>query len=217
MSNPSVFELLNETINGNNVTIEDNIGEAIHVHFGNLRLDLTVQEFFNIAEQLKEVLREIVILPNDDIANYDYNFVLKYYDCWRYITKIQNCMINTQTLKICCADEGNIKKYVPIKESVYYNYYLSGNTIVDTYENENFIFERNSERADYILNIIKKSSLDSFKEPIVIDSDGIVLDGEKRISALCYLQGDADIAVKRFYFPANMHFGKPKKILKRKW
>ena len=49
MSNPGVIELFNFAYryrSGNHsFRIEDNIGEAIHLHLDNIRLDLSVKEF----------------------------------------------------------------------------------------------------------------------------------------------------------------------------
>ena len=50
MSNPGVIELFGFEFRNNfgnhSFRVEDNIGEAIHFHFDNIRLDLTVKEFF---------------------------------------------------------------------------------------------------------------------------------------------------------------------------
>lgn len=60
MSNPAVFELVSNEIAGTRFCIEDNIGEAIHIHIGPVRFDLTVHEFLQIAEALKEALDHIL-------------------------------------------------------------------------------------------------------------------------------------------------------------
>ena len=52
MSNPAVITLA--SLNGRNNTfkrfqIEDNIGESIHLHVDNMRIDLSVNEFFELT------------------------------------------------------------------------------------------------------------------------------------------------------------------------
>ena len=52
MSNPAVLSLASlEAVGdvGYRFEIEDNIGEAVHIHYKEIRLDLTVQEFYEIS------------------------------------------------------------------------------------------------------------------------------------------------------------------------
>lgn len=51
MSNPGVLSLASLAPVGADYRfeIEDNIGEAIHIHYKDIRLDLTVDEFYKIA------------------------------------------------------------------------------------------------------------------------------------------------------------------------
>ena len=39
--------------------IEDNIGEGIHIHYKNMRLDYTIKEFLEFSEACKKALRTI--------------------------------------------------------------------------------------------------------------------------------------------------------------
>ena len=63
MSNPAVLSLAslekNEEFNGR-FEIEDNIGEAMHVHYKDIRLDLTVKEFYEIAGKMGTIIDELV-------------------------------------------------------------------------------------------------------------------------------------------------------------
>lgn len=40
--------------------VEDNIGEAIHIHFQDMRIDLTVKEFLDITDKLQQILDNMV-------------------------------------------------------------------------------------------------------------------------------------------------------------
>ena len=66
MSNPAVFRLNKSNIRGNVISIEDNIGESIHIHMGLVRFDLTTEELNNITQTLLTVL-------NDQIAVEGFN------------------------------------------------------------------------------------------------------------------------------------------------
>jgi Cu2+-containing amine oxidase len=38
------------------IKIEDNVGESIHIHIGNYRLEMSIQEFLNFADTLEMVV-----------------------------------------------------------------------------------------------------------------------------------------------------------------
>jgi hypothetical protein len=40
--------------------IEDNVGEAIHVHYRDIRLDLTIKEFYALAEKAEKCINSLV-------------------------------------------------------------------------------------------------------------------------------------------------------------
>jgi Cu2+-containing amine oxidase len=44
---------LNPSQSGKHIKIEDNIGESIHIHIGNYRLEMSVQEFLDFADRLE--------------------------------------------------------------------------------------------------------------------------------------------------------------------
>jgi hypothetical protein len=60
MSNPGVIFLARFHKDNINFAVEDNIGEAVHIHlyssFINVRLDLTVKEFLEIAGQIEGII-----------------------------------------------------------------------------------------------------------------------------------------------------------------
>tara|TARA_Y100001938_G_C7899782_1_gene334065 strand:+ start:189 stop:389 length:201 start_codon:yes stop_codon:yes gene_type:complete len=39
--------------------IEDNIGEGIHIHYRNLRLDFTIRDFYAFADACEKAIEEI--------------------------------------------------------------------------------------------------------------------------------------------------------------
>ena len=50
--------LQNTTMNGR-LDIEDNIGEGIHIHYKNMRLDFTIKDFLHLAEACDKALHEL--------------------------------------------------------------------------------------------------------------------------------------------------------------
>ena len=52
MSNPGVinlFSIFKKTGIINRFQVEDNIGESIHIHINNFRIDLTIDEFYKLV------------------------------------------------------------------------------------------------------------------------------------------------------------------------
>jgi len=60
-NNILVYELAKDQINstpdkhGDLLKIEDNIGESIHIHYRNVRIDLTISEFVKLADELESI------------------------------------------------------------------------------------------------------------------------------------------------------------------
>jgi len=50
---------LGDTTMNNRLDIEDNIGEGIHIHYKNFRLDYTIEEFIGYSEACKKALEEL--------------------------------------------------------------------------------------------------------------------------------------------------------------
>ncbi len=67
MSNPGVKVLANTKINGMTFCIEDNIGEAMHIHWGNIRLDLTIKEFLELSDKIGQCMNEMVDRNDFDV------------------------------------------------------------------------------------------------------------------------------------------------------
>ena len=77
MSNPGVCTLVEFQLNGQRFCIEDNIGEAIHIHYGHFRVDLTVEEFLTLADDMLKTLNDIIKVDGLDINQVDPLFLFE--------------------------------------------------------------------------------------------------------------------------------------------
>ncbi len=60
MSNPGVIILAEtRTRRGESFRIEDNIGESIHIHYKNIRMDFTVRDFLSLARGCSDSLQKL--------------------------------------------------------------------------------------------------------------------------------------------------------------
>lgn len=73
MSNPAVYVLGETEINGNKIRIEDNLGEAIHVHIGDFRISLSISEFNEIVNQFELATNTLLGLKGLSLNMFDKN------------------------------------------------------------------------------------------------------------------------------------------------
>ena len=65
MSNPAVITLANASSRKGKFkrfVIEDNIGESMHLHIDNMRVDFTIKEFLEFSQMIRESLTELNLL-----------------------------------------------------------------------------------------------------------------------------------------------------------
>ena len=70
MSNPGVIYLSStKTKQNGSFRLEDNIGEAIHLHYENFRVDLTTSVFLNLSTTIEKSIEELINIPNFNTKN----------------------------------------------------------------------------------------------------------------------------------------------------
>ena len=57
--NVGVILLSQRRLNGERLDIEDNIGEGIHIHYRNFRLDFTIRDFCTFADACDKAIKEM--------------------------------------------------------------------------------------------------------------------------------------------------------------
>jgi len=80
MSNPGVITLASLRNIGPNIhrlDIEDNIGEAIHIHWNNFRVDLTVRDFLRFSEDLDVALKCLLNDARSELLDFDPFFLYR--------------------------------------------------------------------------------------------------------------------------------------------
>lgn len=58
-ANAGMIGLVSTSLNGERLDIEDNIGEGIHIHYKNFRLDFTVEDMIRIGEACEKALKSL--------------------------------------------------------------------------------------------------------------------------------------------------------------
>lgn len=216
MSNPSVFELSKVEIDNSIVCIEDNIGEAIHLHIGSFRIDVTINEFIEITNKLEKVLAFLLKERNIKISDYDPYFLLNFSKYWLDVLEVEEKDVSISDLKIRYINKDkNISEYRLIN-SPFYKYYLGEDVDLEKYENKVDILQTNKEKADIIYNNLLSPNplLDDYS--IIVDKDNYILDGEEKACSLLKVYGDKHfVKVKILVLEDGIYFGR--RLKEKKW
>jgi hypothetical protein len=180
MSNPGVIildsckkSIFQKILNRNSFRyfqIEDNIGESIHLHFDDFRIELSISDFFEVCDAIKEALNNLVNLENFDSYKIDPLFL-------KYASKHLHDLIEIEIVEI---DHDNTR------------FILNNNRFKLPFLKKfkaitaNDLFEINKEPRKYKFFNVKNnkdyfinSQDDTFKP--IVDENYIIRDGKHRL------------------------------------
>ena len=207
--NVGVIKLFKDTISSSpklyarRLQIEDNIGEAIHIHYRNFRLDLTVRDFLGIEKCCYDALLKILERSNSEGHVIDRSFLIA---ITRYVSDIIS--IDKKTVRL--SDLRAIKydnqgwSSGPISESAAYRY-LQGDTAyyVDYLERHGKPHQ-SIENIETLRKDIAKNGYDADLGAIVTFGDEpYIRDGQHRAAIIYYLKGDIEVPIFNVQFSVN--------------
>jgi len=220
MSNPAVITLVDASSKKGKFkrfVIEDNIGESIHLHIDNMRVDFTIKEFLEFSSMIRESLAELDILKPYSIDNFDEHFIN---ECAPFLSQLKEIKIEEiQLSKLQCIVHSNYKtdlnlvKLAPISKIAAFDYLNGKKSDFLNYNQFNYNSINNESRLNQTLESIKTNGY-PFKEKYIVLFEGqdIIRDGQHRAAILAHLHGlDYKIKVMRFYFNGNRNEVKPLK------
>ncbi len=214
MSNPAVIILDNaDFINGKfkRFQLEDNIGESIHLHIDNIRVDFTVTEFLEFASLIENSLEELDFLCGYKLSDFDIHFLKK---CADYLTDLKEITIEKIKLSElkCIVYSDHKKNKIPysicsIEETPVYKYLQGDRSIFKSYNQFNYFGVDNEKRLNEIIDSIRINKYPFNDQYIILfDNQNYIRDGQHRAAALAYLFGaDTEIEVMRFKFNGTKH------------
>lgn len=215
MSNPAVLKLvsLTETLEDfpYRFDIEDNIGESIHIHYKDFRIDLTINEFSNLAKSMETIIEKLISVEGFSCDKFDKVNLVGLAALLPYLREIKEDRIKLGELKVISQDE-NGKPCIKDLENSRVVKALEGNSFEnDRREQINYYcsglpnIQTNSERVSYNLDYIKQYGYPSNEERIILFNDSnVIRDGGHRASVLYYLYGkDYEIDVRRLIFDSQ--------------
>lgn len=192
MSNPAVYLLAETRVNGKVLRIEDNLGEAIHVHVGDFRFSLTVAEFENFYESVLAAAKFIFELRGldwemIDLTSLDWEWLASYGD-FESIT-VRNVKIGELYTTRRIHNDKTLSRIVPINKSLMYEVLEGKETDLAEYEEVNMYGQDSYSRLMSVYEKIQGQGYPYDNKYIMIDSIGLIYDGGHRAACLCKIYG----------------------------
>ena len=204
MSNPAVI-ILSEctTIRNESFRVEDNIGEAIHIHYQNLRFDLTVNELLKLSAFLRKAINDIVSNNAFKVENFDPVFLKHVATHLTEIEKIEIENIDLKKLEVNTKNLIRLPIISKLPNSIVYKAIKGDSKEYLNYSQENDIFTTNEERLLGVKNYLDNHEYPYNNEYIVLfNNQNIVRDGQHRASVLLSKNVDK-VDVVRIHFKNN--------------
>ena len=207
MSNPAVIMLTDvSTKSGGRFKIEDNIGEAIHIHYDNFRIDLTIKEFFEFAELIEGCLISLIDNPDFNINNYDPSFLL---DIYYMIPDLEGISFEKVFLsELIVARKGvlGVPSWGKLSQSRVLKALNGDDKENNDYLQKNFFRQSNKERVESVSSMVYELGYPFNDEYIVLfNNQKFIRDGQHRAASLYNKNGDAEVEVLRMIFTNNKY------------
>lgn len=202
MSNPAVTKLVRGEFDKMSFWMDDNVGESIHIHLGNFRLDLTKNELYELNNELSSTITKLVNVEGFKCKNFDPVFVSRMLSPFlSRLVSIKIDYVKVGDLIVAYDTKRGFTKYANIKKGRAFKA-LNG----DSSENEDnrgshHVGQTSSERLDDMFNSVLEHSYPYNNQYIVLFGDQMLIrDGQHRASCILKQLGDIKIPVIRMYF-----------------
>jgi hypothetical protein len=214
MSNPAVLILADASNRKEKIkrfVIEDNIGESIHLHIDNMRVDFTIKEFLDFSEMVRDSLINLDFLHGYKLESFDEHFLK---ECAVFLPKLKSIQIEEIELsKLRCIvnlkyrSDLSFMKLARIDESPAYKYLQGDKHDFLNYFQFNYIGNNNEKR---LLGLVKSEEKNGYpfdeKHIILFNGENIIRDGQHRAAVLASRYGlNYKFKVMRFNFEGNSH------------
>ena len=214
MSNPGVITLENASSKKGKFkrfVIEDNIGESIHLHIDNMRIDFTINEFLEFSKMIRNSLKELDILKGYDVEKFDEHFLKSCADFLPNLIEIRKEQIKLKDLRAISFfkfKDIKLTKIVNLDETPAYKFLKGDKKEWLDYPQFNYFGVSNEKRLLKLKESIEKNGYPYDDRYIVLfNGQNLIRDGQHRAVILAYLYGlDYEIEVLRFYFRGDKHY-----------
>ena len=218
MINPGVILLASLRYANYRFDIEDNIGEAIHIHYLDMRLDLTIKEFFALASDIEKITD--MLMSENRVSRLDFDSAF-FIDLVGYVPDLEKITFETvmlADLQVDTCDETGAVSIRSLKESRVIKA-LNGDTAEnDMREQTNYFSPKsysrltNQERLYFNLDRIKKQ--EGFVNTDIVtlfNASNVIRDGQHSAACLYFLKGNVPVPARRLWFQNDNYSFIPKR------
>lgn len=202
MSNPAVTKLAKGEIGKLRFWMDDNIGESIHIHLADFRLDLTIKELDQLSEELKDTINQLA-----DVKGFDCNKIDAVYlslllaKKMKHLKAVKMDTVQLSKLFVNHKTRFGFLKYRKLENSRAVKALRGDSRENDAARKSNHIGQTSSQRLDAMKNSIKENGYPYGGEYIILYEDQMLIrDGQHRASCLYVANGDIEVPVLRLYF-----------------
>ena len=206
MSNPAVVVLSSGRIGKSNVTIEDNVGEAIHLHMDDIRIDFTYLDFKKMVEGTKKVIEEIVSVEGFSCDDYDPVFLSSIAPWLLDLERVEEDTISLEDILVNIPKKYKHVNFESIKSSKDYKAMQGDCKEISKYNSFDHIGQTGIERLNDIVESIKEYGYPFKNKRMVFFNDSnVIRDGQHRAAVLRYLYGSREVPILRLYFRGDKY------------
>lgn len=208
MSNPGVILLCEAQIGNQMLRVEDNIGEAIHLHINNIRIDFTVRDFILLVDGLKSIAEKMINVTGFSFDKYDAIWLKEIGNILIKLKKIEYkevCVDELRSYKIL--DNGQWEQ-IRIKDTRIVQGLNGDYNEIDSWNQTNYYGDSNRSRVRSLYDSIKKNGYNPtvFGTYIVVMDNGrIIIDGCHRASCIYCIDKTATILVANWITSDGMY------------
>ncbi|GHU89442.1 hypothetical protein FACS1894202_07640 [Clostridia bacterium] len=209
MSNPAVINLASPKYTGfpHRFDVEDNIGEAIHIHYDDMRLDMTVDEFCRLTDKIPYIIDALLEGKGITCDDFDPVHLVGTAQFLPDIERVEIAEIYLDDMLLDAHDENGKPIVVHLPESRV-SKALDGDTQEDDergqinfYSPGSAVTVTNHERTEYAMRHVIDEGYPAWGGYItVFNNDNFIFDGLHRAACLYKLNGNIKVPVRRFYF-----------------
>lgn len=219
MSNFGVTYLLKTNVGRNRLSIEDNIGEELHIHFGMMRLNVRNSEFKALVKQALPLISEAADIPIAVLEKLEPIFLFDLCRKGELSSLRLGAEEHVEVGQLFCpvCNKNGIWRYRNIKHSSFL--LLMKRRITSTPFDEaqiNYYGTNNSRRTKKVLEECKADKNICERYPLFVTDNNVIRDGQHRAAAIYYLYGPhAKVKIQRIETCATPKGFNPKRPNRR--
>lgn len=202
MSNPAVTKLVRDDIGNLRFWMDDNIGESVHIHLADFRMDLTVEELNTLSKELTDTINKLVDIEGFDCNKMDPVFLsLLLAKKMKHLRSVKVDRVMLGDLIVNHRNRFGFLKYQKLSESRAVKALNGDNSENDGFRRSHHIGQTSRQRLDAMKDSIAEHGYPYEGQYIILYEDQMLIrDGQHRASCLYVAQGNIEIPVLRLYF-----------------